>query len=107
MNKGSSISKEYCALLFVLNKMVDMYNTLIDNNYKLPGSSFGYFLYLVLNELEDKYGIRFDDNDSVRDEPHDTGTVLEKHDGEEQFVTNLHRSSYRIDVASHRHDHAK
>lgn len=102
-----SINKEYCALLFVLNKMVDLYNTLIDNNYKLPGSSFGYFLYLVLNELEDKYGIRFDDDGPVCDKPHDTGTVLEKHDEKEQFVTNLHRSDYRIDVAAHRSDHAK
>lgn len=107
MNKSSSISKEYCALLFVLNKMVDMYNTLIDNNYKLPGSSFGYFLYLVLNELEDKYGIRFDDDGPTCSEPHDTATVLEKYDGEEQTIPNLHRDSYRIDVASHRHDLAK
>lgn len=107
MNKNSSISKEYCALLFVLDKMVDLYNTLIDNNYKLPGSSFGYFLYLVLNELEDKYGIRFDDDGPACDNPHDTATVLEKHDRKEQQITNLHRDSYRIDVASHRHDLAK
>lgn len=107
MNKSSSISKEYCALLFVLNKMVDLYNTLIDNNYRLPGSSFGYFLYLVLNELEDKYGIRFDDDGPACDNPHDTATVLEKHDGEEKHITNLHRSSYRIDVAPHRADYAK
>lgn len=107
MSKDSSISKEYCALLFVLNKMVDLYNTLIDNNYKLPGSSFGYFLYLVLTELEVEYGIRFDDDGPVRDEPHDSGTVLEKHDRKEQIIPNLHRDSYRIDVASHRPDNAK
>lgn len=107
MKQHSSINKEYCALLFVLNKMVDLYNTLIDNNYKLPGSSFGYFLYLVLNELEVEYGIRFDDDGPVCDEPHDTGTVLEKHHGEEQIIPNLHRDSYRIDVASHRPDNAK
>lgn len=107
MNNTSFISKEYCALLFVLNKMVDMYNTLIDNNYKLPGSSFGYFLYLILNELEDKYGIRFDDDGPACSESHDTATVLEKHNGEEQTIPNLHRDSCRIDVAPHRHDHAK
>lgn len=107
MNKGSSINKEYCALLFVLNKMVDLYNTLIDNNYKLPGSSFGYFLYLVLNELEVEYGIRFDDDGPIRNKPHDTGIGLEKNDGVEQTIPNLHRDSYRIDVASYRHDLAK
>lgn len=101
------INKEYCALLFVLNKMVDLYNTLIDDNYSLPGSSFGYFLYLVLNELEVEYGIRFDDDGPACDNPHDSATVLEKHDGEEQTIPNLHRGSYRIDVASHRHDLAK
>lgn len=103
----TSINKEYYALLFVLNKMVDLYNTLIDDNYNLPGSSFGYFLYLVLNELEDKYGIRFDDDGPACDNPHDSATVLEKHDGEEQTIPNLHRGSYRIDVASHRSDYTK
>lgn len=106
MDNSSSISNEYSALLFLLDKMIDLYNMLIDNNYNLPGSTFGYFLYLVLNELEDEYGIRLDDDDPVCDMPHDTGAVLEKRHGEEQFVTNLHRDGYRIDVASHHYNHA-